>query len=309
MRAAGFLAALLLAAAPVHAELPMGGGSTSAVSFKLARGARPVSLGNAYLALASGADSVLWNPAGLNQLRTGEATFGHLSYLDGVNDDYLLMGLPIYGLGAWGLGLSYLYASDEGYDNWGNKGADFQVFDFSAQASFAYEGPDDFHVGATYKILRQGYATQFSMGSAFDLGLQWRGFFKRLDFGAGLFNVGTPIALGSTFGLPPLTWKGGASLRLGEPWTVAAEFEHQPLDHFNKWHAGTEYAYALDPVRLALRAGYTLGPEQALGALAGLAAGFGVAYGAWTVDYALSALGDLGLGHRLSLTWRSGAAQ
>ncbi len=282
-----------------------GGGAAGTQGLKLARGARPAGMGDAYLAVASGADSILWNAAGLDQLRDLQANAGHLAYLDGVADDYLLVGRPIFGFGAWGLGMNYLYASDQAYDNWGNPGDAFNVFDFSAQVALAIEPMEDLHVGAVYKILRQGYQSQFSMGSGVDLGVQWRDLWKRLDLAAGLFNAGTPVALGTNYAPLPLTLKAGAALHLTQDWLVAVDYDHQPIDFFNKWHFGTELGNKFGGVQAFVRLGYTLGPEQDLGSLAGFSTGLGVALGAWQVDYAYAPQGDLGNAQRLSLTWSS----
>lgn len=296
------IAAWLLALPALAAT---GGGQTGAQSLRLLRGARPVGMGGAYVAVASGADSILWNPAGMDQLRALQADYGHLAWLDGVSDDSLQVAMPIYGLGGWGVGVNYLYAQDQAYDNWGNPGDNFNLFDFSAQAAMSVELPADMHAGGVYKILREGYGSQFAMGSGFDFGWQWRNLFKRLDLGLGAYNIGTPIALGGNFAVLPITLKGGAALHLTDSWLLAVDYDHQPVDFFNTWHFGTEYAYQLGDWQLVGRGGYSLGAEQDQGDLAGLALGFGVGTGKWMVDYAFTPQGDLGTAHRLSLTWSS----
>jgi hypothetical protein len=305
MRALATILGGLLALGSTTAQAATGAGSTGTQGLKLARGARPAAMGNAYVAVASGADSILWDPAGMNQLRDLQANLGHLAYLDGVADDYLLVARPLYGFGAWGLGMNYLYASDQGYDNWGNPEAAFNVFDFSAQVAMSIDVMDDLSLGAVYKILRQGYAQQYSMGSGADLGIQYRDLWKRLDLAAGVFNAGTPVALGSNYAPLPLTLKVGAALRVTDDWLLALDYENQPYDFINKLHAGTEYAYRVGAVGTFARLGYTLGPEQDQGGLGGLSAGLGLALGAWQLDYAFAPQGDLGNTHRLSMTWSS----
>jgi hypothetical protein len=295
--------ALLLPLAPLAAAT--GGGSTSSQSFRLARGARATGLGDAYSALASGADAMAWNPAGLNSVRDLQVAASHLGYLEGINVDTIQLAKPIYGMGAWGLGLDYLYASDQGYDNWGNSTGDFSLFDFSAQIAVSLDLPWDISVGAVYKTLRQGYGSQFAMGSGFDVGFQRRALFGRLDLGLVASNIGTPMALGAGYGILPVTFKGGAALHLTDAWLVSADYDLQAADFFNKVHTGTELTLPAGPTTVAVRGGYTFGPQQDLGGLSGLAAGLGVQYGAWTVDYAWQPLGDLGNTHRVSLTWSS----
>lgn len=296
-------AALLLGALPLEA---LAGGTTASQSLRLARGARAAGLADAYSALAEGSAAMAWNPAGMNSVRALEAAASHLSYLDGIAVDTLQVVLPIYGLGAWGLGLDYLYAGDQGYDNWGEPTGEFGVFDFTWSLGFSLELPRDMHLGAVYKALRQGYGGQMSMGSGFDLGWQWKGLFgQRLDLAAVGANLGTPMALGQNFSPLPITWKLGAALRPLEAWTLSADFDHQPVDHVNKWHLGSEVRRRAGDYRLAARGGYTLGPQQELGGLTGLAVGAGLGLRQWQLDYAWQPLGDLGSTHRVSVTYQS----
>ena len=303
MRRALILGLGLLSAASAYAAT--GGDVTSAQALKIARGARPAAMGDAYVAVASGADSILWNAAGMDQLRDLQATAGHLSYLDGVTDDYLEIARPLYGFGAWGLGTNYLYADDQGYDNWGNKTGAFSDYDFSAQVALSIELAEDLHVGATYKIIDEDYAHQHSMGSGFDFGLQWRDLWKFLDLGLTASNLGTPIALGSSYAPLPVTFKGGSAFHLTQDWLLAIDYEHQPIDFFNKWHFGTEYGLNLSGVQTFARLGYSFAPENDAGGNTGLTAGLGLGMGSWQIDYAFVPQGDLGNTHRLSLTWSS----
>lgn len=308
MKRVGYLLPLALVLAGA-AQAATGAAAAGTQSLKLARGARPAAMGNAYIAVASGADSILWNPAGMNQLRDLQANFGHLAYLDGITDDYLQIARPIFGFGAWGFGVNYLYATDDAYDNFGTSLGTFNNFDFSAQVAGSIEVLDDLHVGLAYKILNQGYVAngpvsqQFSMGSGFDLGLQYLHLWKRLDLAAGIYNAGTPIAQGRNFSPLPLTGKLGAGLHLNKAWLLAVDYEHQPIDFISKLHIGTEYNVAVGSMQTFARLGYTVGPEQDQGSLAGLSTGLGVGLGSWQLDYAFVPQGDLGNTHRLSLTW------
>ncbi len=134
---------------------------------------------------------------------------------------------------------------------------------------------EDLHIGGVYKIIDEDYAHQHSMGSGFDLGLQWRNLWKRVDLGATVDNFGTPIALGGNFALLPLQIKLGTALHLTDDWLLAADYEYQPFDYFVSWHFGTEYGYKIGPLQTYARVGYTLGPVQDQGANAGFSAGLG----------------------------------
>jgi hypothetical protein len=296
---AGLLALPMLAKAD-------GAGILSGTSFELSRGARPAALGGAYLALADDAEAILWNPAGITALRDIQVSASHLSYVQDINDEFIAFAQPIYGMGAWGLGANYFYTQDQGRDNWGNLTNTFTDFDFSAQVAYAMDFFRHLSGGITYKILRQGYAGSFSMGSGFDLGLQTHDYgMQGLRLGVGAFNLGTPIGLGSQVYQIPLTFKGGFAYALQPGWNVAAEFWHYPVTFVNEGHFGTELAWGRE-LKTALRAGYVLGPANELGALSGLSAGFGLGWSGLQVDYAFSFQGDFGNDQRLSLTYSFG---
>jgi len=256
--------------------------------------------------VASGADGLQWNPAGMNELRVPQVEAGHLDWIQGVNDEYASAAFPIYGLGAWGVGASYLYTQDQYFDSVGNPGANFTDFDFSAKAALAVQLPDSMSVGIEYKILRQGYGQQFSMGSGFDLGWQMRDVIRSLDLGAALTDLGTPMAIGTTRENLPIQMKAGAAAHLTPLLTLAVDEEFQPLDTINLLHGGLEYGTRVGDWTGLARVGYTYGPAQADGGLTGLAVGLGVATGSWQLDYAWAPQGDLGQSNRITLTWNAG---
>ena len=46
---------------------------------------RAISMGNAYVGLAEGIESVYWNPAGLAKMQNMAVTFGHTEYFADMN--------------------------------------------------------------------------------------------------------------------------------------------------------------------------------------------------------------------------------
>ncbi len=283
-----------------------GAAGTAGQSLILPLDARAVGMGSAYVAVASGADSLDWNPAGMNQLRVPQAEAGHLSWIQDVNDEYINTAFPIYGLGAWGLGLNYLYTQDQYYNDVGTPGGTFTDFDFSAKAAFALQIGDSQNLGLEYKILRQSYGGQYDMGSAFDFGWQWKDVLEGLDLGATAQNLGTPVALGSAYSALPITIKVGGAEHVNKMLLFALDEEYQPVDSFNFIHAGVELGTDMGGWTPMVRAGYTVGPAQVDGGMTGLAVGLGLAMGNWEIDYAYAPQGDLGLSQRITLTWNQG---
>lgn len=308
--ASSLLLALALAAARLRAD---GSAITANDTLELTRDPRPAALGGAYSALASGPDSMNTNPSGLTDLRLTQLQISHLAYVQGINGETVELGMPIYGLGAWGLGGSCVYSSDQGRDNWGNSTGTFGNYDTSLMAALALQWRF-LSGGFTYQVLRSDYAVQnkvegaFALGSDFNFGMQARHLLDgRLDLGISGQNFGTPMSLGNSVYSLPMTWCGGAAWSLLPQWKLAAEFSHQPVDFFNAWHFGTEYVMDLGQSgSVALRAGYIDSAQSQLGGGSGFSAGLGLGWSVWHFDYAASSMGDFGLVHRLSLAYTFG---
>ena len=281
-----------------------GGASTSAIALRLPRGARPVALGGAYLALADDALALLYNPAGLTELRDPQLTGTHMEWLDGVRDDAVQLGVPLYGFGAWGLGATYLYTTDQGRDNWGVPTQGFNDFDFSAQAAFSLLLSDNGSIGLTYKILREGYESHLNMGSSFDLGARYCLLDRRLVLALGVTNVGSFLAVGANYSQQAITLKGGLAYTATRDLKLALEYDHQPIDFFNTLRAGAEYSipFGAEDGHFTLRGGYALGADSSSGGLSGLSTGLGAHFHGFDVDYAFIPKGDLGNSQLLSLS-------
>ena len=304
MRALALTLAFLIAAVPALAR---DGGSafTGFQSLKFQRGARATALGGAYDSLATGADALFWNPAGMGGLARTQVFGGQRLWIAGIQDSQLAIGVPWYGYGAWALGSTYLGTTLEGRDDWGNVTEDFNAFDFTLHAALTLEPARWIAAGAAYKILRQGYGTQYSMGSAFDAGVVFKRLWgDRLRFSLASRNMGTDTAIGSR--LTPLPWQirgGGSMAVIQDMLTLAVDVAYEPHHDAVNYHYGAEYTDQLGRLGLALRAGWTDSKARVAGDLAGLALGGGVELLGLAVDYAWQPVGDFGDSHTLSLTY------
>jgi hypothetical protein len=306
----GALGLMLLGLAPMR-SLAVGSDVTAAPSLNMILGARGAAMGGANSALADDSESMLYNPAGLTELREVEMAASHLAWLDGVNDESVQLGIPVFGLGAWGLGATYLYSNDQGRDNWGTPTGTFTDFDFSMQAAFALQLGDNASVGLEYRIIRQGYnaadnvaGARLDMGSSFDLGISRKAFDRRLNLSLGVDNIGTNLGLGVTDAPLPLTFKGAAAWHFNSNLAAEVDYLNEPYDFLNTVRAGAEYQYPLgDETSASFRVGYDYDSSvSAIGGLDGYTAGIGAQWQAWKVDYAFVPKGDLGLSQYITLT-------
>jgi hypothetical protein len=309
LKALATAVALTLLAGGAHAA---GSAVTAAPSFDLILGARGAAMGGAYSALADDPESMNYNPAGLTELREVQLSASHLAWLDGINDESVELGIPVFGMGAWGLGATYLYSVDQGRNDVGQPTGEFMDFDYSMQVAFALQLGDNASLGVMYKTIRQGYNTtsnqvagaRLNMGSAFDVGLTRKALDRRLEFYLGIDNLGTNLGLGVTDAPLPVTFKGAMAWHVNRDLAVEADYANEPYDFMNTLRVGAEYQYPLgDETSAAFRAGYAYDASvSALGGMDGFSAGLGAQWQAWRVDYAFVPKGDLGLSQYISLT-------
>src|SRR5260221_3260862 len=74
---------------------------------KIAVGARPAAMGEAYLALSDDSSGYYWNPAGAAQITMPEVSLMHLAYFGDVNYETVGFAMPWAGQGI-GLGITWL---------------------------------------------------------------------------------------------------------------------------------------------------------------------------------------------------------
>ncbi len=284
-----------------------GSGVSSDSGVKILRDPRGAAQAGAMVAGADNVASLEWNPAGLVAMRDVQFSFSHLEWIDGVRSESVGLGVPLYGFGAWGLGANYLYVQDLARDDWGQPGAALNIFNFDLKAAFGFQLGADGAFAASYRIIRQGYESAFTMGSAFDVGFRYEGFLSRkLKLGLVSKNMGTNLSAGSSFAPMAWTLEGGARFLVGLGLSIEVDHSYQPNSFVNKTRLGAEWAMGSSALGLDLRGGYLTGPENTQGSLAGLSTGIGLHWAGWDLDYAYAPQGDLGTSQRASLTYHFG---
>jgi hypothetical protein len=133
-----------------------------------------------------------------------------------------------------------------------------------------------------------------------DLGVQWQA--------PGEVKTALVVQnLGTDLGGSPLSrrLKAGAArgiplaLQAGDTWQAALDVDWPLADaQYVSVNLGTEYWFQN---LLALRAGYKAKNQADLGGVAGLTAGLGVKYAAFSLNYALVSYGALGLTHQVAV--------
>lgn len=319
------LTALLLCGAPGYGAGP---GTSAATFLNLGFGARPLALGEAFVAVADDASAMHYNPAGLGfgagaasrqGLRRYEMLASHAMHIQDIR-------LSQFGFAArpWGMSLTHL--SLDGIERRTSETAQpegrFGASDMMLGVSYGKRLTEwGVGVGMTGKFIRQSIGEYSASAYAADVGALYRFAGSPVSVGASLTNLGTKVRFIEQ-GYPlPLT------VRLGAAYGMTARFPHAltaqvdlPRDNAPALRLGMEYL-GFGP--FALRAGYrtttaaqrTAALGKALGSEApGLAEFYGMFMGAGfrskfgSMDYTLLPYGELGNAHRFSFNVRFGGA-
>lgn len=266
--------------------------------------ARAMAMGSAYVGVAEGSSSLLWNPAGLGRLKTRELAIHHNSGLGDTVQEIGVFGLPMAGLGGFAASINYVNSGTfDARDSSGNLTGSYGASNIGASVGWGREWFTGLDLGVTLKANQLSLADQGYFSVAADLGALWSSPIPGLKAGLAYSNIGTSVA-GRTLasGL-----KLGASYGLGinadNQLLLAASTEVQQAGISRLQLGAEDMLYNV----LALRAGYQLNlTNPDLSGLTGLTAGFGFQIRQFMIDYAYLPFGELGSSHRFSVTFDFG---
>jgi outer membrane protein OmpA-like peptidoglycan-associated protein len=278
---------------------------------KIGIGARPAAMGSAYLALADDATAPQWNPAGLAQVTLPEVTFMHLAYFADINYEYVGAVMPWQGQGL-GLGVTWLNVSP--FNSTGDPTATpGSAADYALSLAYAFSVSKQLQVGATGRLIMSDLASYSALGGAVDLGATFRPLGRSLALAVVAQNIGAQSGYDGSSDPLPISLRLGTAYSLFDrddvPWLNLAVDVNKSLENTYKFNVGLE-VWAFQS--LALRGGYQMseGGQDLAGTDASTPAdmtmGLGLKLGAAQVDYAFVPMGELGVTHRVSLSWRFG---
>ena len=278
-------------------------GTTPGNFLKLGGGARPVSMGGAFVGLADDINAVYWNPAGLTQNKAMSFTSMFNNYLAGITYTNLALtfGDPNMPLST-GLAIDYLSAGAIDETTAGaptGTGKTFTPTAFSLTMPFAFQIIEPLSVGFNAKIMSDKISTGEAFGYGLDLGALWKitneisvGFCARDLLGALMETHATlpqtTTALASNFAL-------GMSYRLPS-WKIALDY-NQPNDNQGTINLGAEYS--LSDIFYG-RLGFSTRSEASAGG--NMSAGLGLKVSIIKLDYAYTPYADLGASHRIAFS-------
>ena len=282
-------------------------GTSGAVFLKIAPGARPAGMGEAFAGVANDANAIFYNTAGATKLEKPEFTAQYGLWFQGINYNVIGFVCPTETMGSFGVGIISLSMSDIAKRTSDTVEPDgkFGAMDAAYYLSYARPIVSKLSVGVSLKFINQKIDTQSASAYAADAGVLWETPLNNLSAGLAIQNVGTPIKFNIEEDPLPLNVKAG----VGYCWPIAARSEltvaldaNYPRDNDLMVNVGTEYRQKFPKEIVGcLRAGYKTVAQEKLGGNSGLTAGVGIAWRKFTVDFAWVPYGLLGDTFRYSL--------
>lgn len=311
------LAVLLLGLAPKARAIDPAAGTGGAAFLRLGQGsARAMALGNSYVALAEGSDSLTWNPAGLALTQQKEFVYSYLRHIEDLDTPLYLGYAHPMGRTVWGANLGYIGSNDfEARDANGvpQPGQNIQArdgfFSLGISRSFWYE---KLFLGGAMRVVHEDNAGNLHDTLVGDVGIIARPN-NVLSLGFSVQNFGT-----STKNVASIT-RGGAGFRLGDFVLLGLEV-NKAADRAARVGVGGEFQVPeeyLEIGQLTFRVGYFSNDNMGqnfnkevksfkLDRASNLSFGFGLftsqafGYGIG-LDYAFVPMGALGTVDQISL--------
>lgn len=291
---------------PAARAVPQDAGLPGAY-LNFAGGARAGAMGRSFVAVADGADAVVWNPAGLGYLRPNTLSVTHTGTVEEASLDALLYAQPLFRLGGFGLGYvrmnsGSLPLTDELNRKIGSF-SDLQqtyLLSYGLPVYAARSSKKFFQAvsaGATFKFSRQDLYDAGASGWGMDFGALAR-FRRNISVGIKLQNAVAPKLKyeTATDTFPRLLTVGGAVSFLKNNLTLVSDLEKAiGTEQQPRWSLGGE---GIMWNVLKLRGGFDLKNKE-------FTFGLGYVFGRHEIDYAASA-NDTGLSNNLGLVYSFG---
>ncbi|MBI5623828.1 MAG: PorV/PorQ family protein [Elusimicrobia bacterium] len=303
-RLAALCAAALWWAGPASAGSMSSGGGEVLEFLSLDAGGRSVAMGGAYTALASDANSLLYNPAGLGRIDGYQSTFMHNQFVQGITHDY-------FGLAAkqgFGAQVDYLHFGDiprTTLSSPDGAGSRIEVSDLALGVGYGRKVYEGLSLGVGLKYLRESVESVAGHGLAGDIGaLYVPKAVPGLAVGASLLNIGPPIHYQGLDQKLPLSLRLGAAYAfplLGNQNTVAFDLVKPRTDR-------VRYAVGVETV-FARMVAFRMGFNTSNGTDLGISGGVGKIGRNLSVDYAITPYGDLGISHSATFSFRWGGSE
>lgn len=281
-------------------------GTTSAQFLKLAPGARPAAMGEAFAGLADDINAIYWNPAGLQKISNKEVSATRAQWLEDISFNWLAYAQDAF-RGKLGISFMYLGSGDiKKYDNAGNaRDEAYSVFDSAFTVSYAKE-IKKMLVGINFKYLYSKLEDESAAGAAADIGILKEIPGSNISLGLAVQNIGTGLKFVKESAPLPLNVKAGIACKLLKERLILTSDLNFPADYDASAHIGAEYKQKLGNLDVLPRLGYKTSNIKYMNALSGVSLGFGINFSSVSVNYAWVPYWELGATHRVDVGFKFG---
>ncbi len=253
-------------------------------------GARAIALGKTFTAISEDGTALLWNPAGLAQLSTGELTAMHAIIFEDRAVNYVGGALPVGRLGFSAGWLRFSVRDIQERDHSGQLLGKFDdaenAFIVGAAANLLSTSILNLRFGLNFRYFYHSLYEYHATGTGLDMGVlssfHMTGLIKRIGVGIVAQNIGGSLKWNTESRRKedlPQVFRFGSTLAIKMlPLHIAVDIEVKE-HHGVRYHTGVEYWIRM----LALRAGLNHNRLSAGAALVFKLSDFG-----FVIDYALT---------------------
>lgn len=260
-------------------------GTTAAPFLSIGQGARALSMGGAFVAVADDPSSLYWNPAGIADIDGGSMFVDHTQWLADIRYNYFATTFSLGDLGTAGMSFTVSNIEEMNVtttDKPEGNGETFSVSDIAFSVGYALKLTDKFSIGFNPKFIYQKIWRMSASAIAIDIGVKYITPFDGAVLGMSITNFGSKMQMqgsssavthdidetttGNNGRIPanltteewtlPLNFRVGIAYKLfsdeTNKFTIAFDASH-PNDNYESIDLGGEYVFN---DFLALRGGY-----------------------------------------------------
>jgi len=310
-------------------------GTAAAQFLKISAGARPMAMGETFVAVANDVSTLYWNPAGMTNIDRMSIGASHTQWFAEIFHNYAGMVIPLSEDDGFGISVLSLSTNEQEVttvEQPEGVGVFYSVNNFAIGLSYARKLTEQFSVGVTAKYIEEDLYNESANTLALDIGtylitgfhnlviamcvsnfggnmqLEGRDLIQLADINKNISGEYNPDARLKTepYSLP-LNFRVGVSMDIfgnkdalfnssDHRWTLAIDGNH-PNDNVERLNFGTEYSWS---EMIFARLGYKYNYDVE-NLTFGAGAKFTVSGQTISLDYALVDYNDLGKVSRISL--------
>jgi hypothetical protein len=255
-------------------------GGTGLAFLKISGGARPASMGDAYVASGTDVSSLLWNPSSIAWIENRQVQFTYNKWIQDINHQVLSSVWPSsVGNFSFHVNMANMSGIERRKIASEKPLGEMDAHDLGIGLGYARMFGDNLSLGLQIKYLYEKIYIETANGIAIDMGLRYETQLKGMFLGIAVQNLGsTTKLLEEKIKLPQILRSGLCYQLPFQPnWYINMDFI-KILEEESHINVGSEVKLLSI---LTLRAGYQTGYEEK-----SVSAGFGLSLGPAQIDFA-----------------------